>query len=126
MKILVVDDENNFCSLVTEVLSREGYEVVPFANSLRAWDYLRSEGADMAVLDVNMPGMDGIELLWRIRGDARLKDIPVLFLSVRGLTEDQVRGYNVGVDDYLPKPFPNEVLVARVKVLERRIVNRPV
>ena len=78
----------------------------------------------MAILDINMPVMDGMELLARIRADERFKTMPVLMLTVRSLTEDQVDGYDCGADDYLPKPFSNEVLLARIKTLERRILNK--
>ena len=71
-----------------------------------------------------MPEMDGIELLGRIRADEKFKGMPVLLLTIRAFAEDQVQGYDRGADDYLPKPFNSDVLVARVKVLERRILNR--
>jgi DNA-binding response OmpR family regulator len=85
---------------------------------------LQAEGADMAVLDINMPEMDGIELLGNIRSDDRFKNMPVIMLTIRAFTEDQVQGYECGADDYLTKPFSNDVLIARVKVLERRILGK--
>ncbi|MCX5784929.1 MAG: response regulator transcription factor [Elusimicrobia bacterium] len=124
MKILVADDDNTFRSLVTEVLTDAGYEPSPHENGLLAWEHLQAQGADIAVLDVNMPEMDGIQLLGHIRADERFKNMPVLLLTIRALTEDQVQGYERGADDYLTKPFSNEVLVARVKTLERRILGK--
>lgn len=124
MKILVADDDNTFRSLVNEILTDAGYEVSAHENGRLAWDYLQAEGADLAVLDINMPEMDGIELLGRIRTDEKFKNMPVLLLTIRAFTEDQVRGYDHGADDYLTKPFSNDVLVARVKVLERRILEK--
>lgn len=123
MKILVVDDDNIFRSLVQEVLEGCGYIVSAHPNGRSALDYLLSEGADIAVLDINMPELDGIALLASIRAAEGLREMPVLLLTVRGLAEDQVRGYNIGADDYLTKPFSNEMLAARVKVLERRILS---
>ena len=124
MKVLVADDDNIFRTLVTEVLTDAGYEVSAHENGRLAWEHLQAEGADLAVLDINMPEMDGIQLLGAIRSEERFKDMPVLLLTIRAFTEDQVNGYEKGADDYLTKPFDNDVLVARVKVLERRILGR--
>ena len=124
MKVLVADDDNIFRTLVTEVLTDAGCEVSAHENGRLAWEHLQAEGADLAVLDINMPEMDGIQLLGAIRSEERFKDMPVLLLTIRAFTEDQVNGYEKGADDYLTKPFDNDVLVARVKVLERRILGR--
>ncbi|HNW45623.1 MAG TPA: response regulator transcription factor [Elusimicrobiales bacterium] len=122
MKILIADDDLLFRTLVSEVLTDAGYEVSAHENGALAWESLQAEGADMAVLDVNMPEMDGIELLRHIRADDRFKAMPVLMLTIRSMVDDQVESYNDGADDYLTKPFANEVLVARMNVLERRIL----
>jgi len=122
MKILIADDDLVFRSLVSEVLMDAGYEVSAHENGRLAWEALQAEGADMAVLDINMPEMDGVELLGLIRADANFVNMPVLMLTIRSFVEDQVQGYDHGADDYLTKPFSNEVLVARLKVLERRIL----
>ena len=122
MKILIADDDLLFRTLVSEVLTDAGYEVSPHENGALAWESLQAEGADMAVLDVNMPEMDGVELLNHIRADERFRAMPVLMLAIRSMVDDQVESYNHGADDYLTKPFANEVLVARMKVLERRIL----
>ena len=122
MKILLADDDDNFRMLLSEVLEEAGFEVAAFENGQLAWEYLQAENADIVVSDVNMPEMGGFELLKLIREDARLACLPVLMMTVRSEVGDQVEGYDSGADDYLPKPFANEVLVARVKVLERRIL----
>lgn len=124
MKILVADDNDAFRALVVEILTEAGYEVAAEINGLLAWERLQADGADMAVLDVNMPEMDGFELLRNIRTDDRFKAMPVLMLTIRALADDQVQGYDTGADDYLTKPFHNDVLLARVKVLERRILKK--
>ncbi len=124
IKILVADDNTGFRVLVEELLAKAGYEPSVHEDGLLAWEALQAGGADMAILDINMPVMDGMELLARIRADERFKTMPVLMLTVRSLTEDQVDGYDCGADDYLPKPFSNEVLLARIKTLERRILNK--
>ncbi|MEI7481910.1 MAG: response regulator transcription factor [Elusimicrobiota bacterium] len=124
MKILIAEDNDVFRDLLAEVLIEAGYEVAAEMNGLLAWERLQAEGADMAVLDVNMPEMDGFELLKHIRRDGRFKKMPVLMLTVMTQAKDQVRGYETGADDYLPKPFNNDILLARMKVLERRILNK--
>ena len=124
MKVLVADDDNTFRSLVVEILTEAGYEVQAEENGLLAWNRLEAEGADLAVLDVNMPEMDGFQLLAKIRTDERFRDMPVLMLTIRAFADDQVQGYETGADDYLTKPFNSDILLARVKVLERRILKK--
>ncbi len=120
--ILVADDDQMFRELVTEVLTQGGYRVLAAQDGLAAWNLLQKKKADMAVLDLNMPNMDGLELTRKLRGDARFKDMPVLMLTIRAMIEDQVSGYDRGADDYLTKPFENKMLLARMRVLERRIL----
>ena len=122
MKVLVADDDNNFRNLVIEILTEAGYQVAAEINGRLAWERLQADGADMAVLDVNMPEMDGFQLLKNIRTDDRYKDMPVLMLTIRAFADDQVQGYDTGADDYLTKPFANDEFLARIKVLERRIL----
>ena len=124
MKILVADDDDNFRSLIVEILTAAGYSVTAEVNGLLAWERLQAEGADVVVLDINMPEMDGFEVLRHIRTDDRFKDLPVLMLTIRAFAEDQVAGYETGADDYLTKPFDTAVFLARIRVLERRILNK--
>jgi len=124
MKVLVADDDDNFRNLVIAILTEDGYEVAAEVNGRLAWENLQANGADMAVLDINMPEMDGFELLRHIRTDSRFKDMPVLMLTIRAFAEDQVTGYDTGADDYLTKPFANDVFLSRIKVLERRILKK--
>jgi len=122
--VLVVDDDEMFRDLVTEILTQGGYRVVRAQDGLAAWNLLQKgeDAVEMAVLDLNMPNMDGLELTRKIRDDARYRDLPILLLTVRAMVEDQVSGYERGADDYLTKPFDSKMLLARVKVLERRIL----
>ncbi|KAF0125210.1 MAG: transcriptional regulator [Elusimicrobia bacterium] len=120
MKILIADDDLNFRTLITAVIAEGGHTPLPEENGRLAWERLEKEGADMAVLDVNMPEMDGFELLKRIRCSPRHKGLPVLMLTIRAFAEDQVSGYDTGADDYLTKPFDNEILLARITALARR------
>ncbi|MDE2293758.1 MAG: response regulator [Elusimicrobia bacterium] len=118
--VLVADDDEMFRELVTEILTQGGYAVVRAEDGQAAWDMMQRKKVDIAVLDLNMPRMDGLELTRKIRDDAKYRDLPVLMLTVRAMVEDQVSGYERGADDYLTKPFDSKMLLARVKVLERR------
>lgn len=126
MRILVVDDDEIFRNLVKKVLLDENYEVITAENGLKGFEVIERENGniDLAILDVNMPEMDGFELLSKIRSDKRFAHIPVLMLTIREFTEDQIAGYEYGADDYIPKPFDTNILIARIKVLERRIINQ--
>lgn len=124
MKILLADDNTAFGVLATALLGGHGYEVLVRENGKEAWEALEAEGADLAILDINMPVMNGLELLAKMRGDDRFKKMPVLMLTVRSEAETQEQGYDAGADDYLPKPFSNDVLLARIKALERCILGK--
>ena len=120
--VMVVDDDSMFRELVSEILTQGGYKAVAAEDGQKAWDLMQTTTVDMAVLDLNMPNMDGLELTRKIRDDRRYKDLPILLLTVRTLVEDQVTGFERGADDYLTKPFDSKMLLARVKVLERRLI----
>ena len=123
--VLVCDDEPMFLEVVTEILKAAGYKVVPAVDGQEGWEKLQKQGADMAVLDLNMPRLDGVGLIGRIRTDARFAEMPVMLLTVRDLVEDQVSGFERGADDYVTKPFDRKMFLARLKVLERRIIGKP-
>ncbi|HCC48755.1 MAG TPA: response regulator [Elusimicrobia bacterium] len=124
MRILIAEDDDNFRTLITEVLEQAGHTPLPATNGLLAWQRLEREGADMIVTDINMPKMDGFKLLGKVRASEKHRAIPVLMLTIRAFAEDQVAGYETGADDYLTKPFDNGVFIARVNVLERRILKK--
>ena len=124
MRILLAEDDNNFRTLITELLEQAGHTPMPEPNGRVAWERLLRDGADMVVTDINMPEMDGFGLLRRIRDNDLYKGLPVLMLTVRQLAEDQVAGYETGADDYLTKPFDSDVFTARIRTLERRILKR--
>ena len=121
-KVLLAEDDPVFRELVSDILQEAGYEVLAGENGQEALDLLLTRGADMAVLDLNMPVMDGLELTRRIRSDENLKEMPILMLTVRSYVEDQITGFDRGADDYLTKPFDRKMLIARLRVLERRIL----
>ena len=123
--VLVAEDDASLRAFLTEALEEAGYRSLPCENGASAWDRLLEGGVDLAILDLNMPVLDGLELVRRVRGHQRLKDTPVLMLTIRDLLDDQVSGYEGGADDYLTKPFDADLLVAHLKVLERRLLDRP-
>jgi two-component system response regulator ChvI len=117
--IALVDDEENIRETVGFALRREGYQVEVYADGLAAWEALRERLTDVAVLDIMMPRMDGLELCRRLR---RLSEaLPIIFLTSRDEEFDRVLGLELGADDYLCKPFSMRELVARIKVLFRRL-----
>jgi DNA-binding response OmpR family regulator len=122
MKILIVDDDASFREMLEETLKNAGYEIIMAKNGLLALEKLKKEDVDMVILDVNMPKMNGFELLTKMRNDEKLKNIPVLMLTIRDFADDQERGYKTGADDYLTKPFDDHILIAKIKVLERRLI----
>jgi len=122
MRILIAEDDDNFRTLITELLEQAGYTASPEPNGRLAWERLLREGADMVVTDINMPELDGFGLLRNIRGSEAYRELPVLMLTIRQLAEDQVSGYETGADDYLTKPFDSDVFISRIKVLARRIL----
>jgi two-component system response regulator ChvI len=120
--IALVDDEESLRETVGFALRREGYRVESFADGLAAWQTFEKALPDLAILDVLMPRMDGLELCRRLR--ALSERLPILFLTSRDEEFDRVLGLELGADDYLCKPFSMRELAARVKVLLRRAAHR--
>lgn len=118
MKILIVEDEGKVSRFVERALTEQAYTVRVVANCAAARDALAETPYDAVVLDLGLPDGDGLELLrdWRASGFNE----PVLILSARDAVEDRIRGLNLGADDYLPKPFSVDELVARLRSLLRR------
>lgn len=116
-RILVVDDEPTICASISARLRAEGYAVDTEDNGLDAVRHCRENPPDLMVLDVMLPGLDGLEVCRQVQAHA---PIPVLMLTARGTETDMLVGLGVGADDYLPKPFSMRVLVARVAALLRR------
>ncbi len=116
-KVLVVDDEPPIVELVTGYLEREGWSVASAGDGLEALDAVRLLDPDVVVLDVMLPGLDGVEVCRQLRA---FSDAYVLMLTARGEEIDRIMGLTVGADDYLVKPFSPRELVARIKALLRR------
>lgn len=117
MRILVIDDDVELTSLLRELLQREGFET-DFAHDGKTGLARATQGGiDLVVLDVMLPGMDGFEVLRRLRQNTRL---PVVMLTARGEDVDRIVGLELGADDYMPKPFNPRELVARIRAVLRR------
>lgn len=118
MKVLVVDDEQAVRESLRRSLSFNGYEVCLARDGDEAMSKVRSERPDLTILDIMMPGTDGLEVCRTLRGEGFER--PILLLSARDAVSDRVSGLDAGADDYLPKPFALEELLARVRSLMRR------
>jgi two-component system alkaline phosphatase synthesis response regulator PhoP len=117
IKILIIDDEQNIINLVTAYLQREGYQVYTAMDGPGGLKSARAYKPDLIVLDVMLPGMDGIELLTQLR---RESEVYVIMLTAKSEETDKIVGLSVGADDYLTKPFSPRELVARIKAALRR------
>ena len=116
-RIALVDDDRNILASVSMLLEAEGYAVRCFTDGAAALQGLTAEPADLAVVDVKMPRMDGIELLQRLR---RRSDMPIIFLTSRDDEVDEVLGLRMGADDYIKKPFSQRLLLERIRTIFRR------
>jgi phosphate regulon transcriptional regulator PhoB len=125
-KILVVDDEPDIVEIVTYNLKKEGFAVVSASDGEEALDLIRKEHFDLAVLDLMLPGIQGIDLCKAIRENPSTERMPIIMLTAKTDESDRVLGLEMGADDYIPKPFGVRELVARVRaVLRRSAENRP-
>jgi DNA-binding response OmpR family regulator len=115
-RILVVDDEEDIRELVSYGLRREGYEVVTAPDGESALARVKERRPDLVVLDLMLPGIDGLEVCRRLRADDGTKAIPVIMLTAKVEESDVVIGLGVGADDYVTKPFSMSVLLARLDV----------
>jgi len=125
-KILVVDDEEDIIELLRFNLSREGYQVSSAASGEDALTLVRSEIPNLLLLDLMLPGIDGLEVARRLKNNSNTMKIPIVMLTAKGEEPDIVTGLELGADDYVTKPFSPRVLVARVKaVLRRKVMDLP-
>ena len=120
VKILVIDDEEAIINLVTSYLRPEGYEIYTAADGVSGLQVFRAFNPDLILLDIMLPGMDGIELLSKIR---RESDTYVIMLTAKSEEIDKIVGLSIGADDYVTKPFSPRELVARIKAAVRRMGN---
>ena len=116
-RILVVDDDEKICQILTLYLKSKGYEVATCRNGANALAAFEENKPDLVILDIMLPGMDGWEILEKLR---MISNVPVIMLTAKGDTSDRVQGLNHGADDYIVKPFDSKELVARIRAVFRR------
>jgi len=125
-RILIVDDDEDALNLIETILKRRGFELIRARSGSEALSILARSVPDLILLDVMMPGMDGNEVCRQIRADSRMADVPVLMLTARSETANQIEGLLAGADDYLVKPLTTEELVASVWSALERTASAPV
>ena len=119
-KILVVDDEEDILELIRFNLSAEGFQVICAATGEEALERAKSGAPVLILLDLMLPGMDGLEVAKRLKSQAGTREIPIVMLTAKGEEEDIVKGLEMGADDYITKPFSRKVLSARIRAVLRR------
>jgi len=122
VRILIAEDDPGSRELLQRFLTSQGHEVISSANGAEALERFEEGGADLLLLDVMMPGLDGWAVLEEVR---RRSDVPVIMVTVKDSTEDKVKGLQLGADDYITKPFDLRELKARIEAVMRRIAPGP-
>jgi len=117
-RILIVDDEERIVNFLRSKLKASGYEVLTAGNGLEGLEQAQAQEPDLIVLDLLMPKMDGLEMLKELRS---FSVVPVIILTAKGADADRIKGLQLGADDYLPKPFNPDELVARIEAVRRRL-----
>jgi DNA-binding response OmpR family regulator len=117
-RILVVDDEERILNFLTTKLKASGYEVLTAGNGVTGLEQVQAQGPDLVVLDLLMPKMGGLDMLKQLR---TFSPVPVIILTAKGADTDRIKGLQLGADDYLPKPFNPDELVARIEAIRRRL-----
>ena len=119
-KILIVEDEEKLVSNLAQKLRAEGYDVYTALDGEHGWELARQEKYDLFVLDIMLPGLDGLSLCRMIRNDIKSSEVPIIMLTARGTEVDKIVGLESGADDYIVKPFGLGEFLARVRVQMRR------
>jgi DNA-binding response OmpR family regulator len=121
-RILVVDDEERIVHFLTTKLKASGYEVLSAGDGVKGLEQVQAQEPDLIVLDLIMPRMNGLEMLKQLRS---FSTVPVIILTAKGADADRIKGLQLGADDYLPKPFNPDELVARIEAIRRRLQPAP-
>ncbi|MBW6512817.1 MAG: response regulator [Desulfuromonadaceae bacterium] len=120
-KILIIEDEEDILALIHYNLTREGYQPTGTMTGEEGLAAARNQRPDLILLDLMLPGIDGIEVCRRLRTAPETADVPIIMLTAKGEEADIIRGLEVGADDYMTKPFGSHVLLARIKSVLRRV-----
>ena len=119
-KILIVEDEESLLKLESILLATRGYRVKGVTDGLAALKEIEADRPDLVLLDIMMPGIDGFEVCRRIKENANTRDIPVVMLTAKKSSADQARGFEVGADDYLTKPFKSGRIIEAIEALLKK------
>jgi two-component system phosphate regulon response regulator PhoB len=125
-QILVVDDEEDILELVRYNLAMEGYRIICSTTGEDALSKARAERLDLIILDLMLPGIDGLEVTRKLKDNSKTRSIPIVMLTAKGEEPDIVTGLELGADDYITKPFSPRILTARVRAILRRQAAEPV
>ncbi|MDP4143638.1 MAG: response regulator transcription factor [Bacillota bacterium] len=120
-KVLIIEDEKQMAMLIQMELNHEGYKVDIENDGMQGLNRIKNEKYDLILLDLMLPGLDGIEICRRVR---EFSDVPIIMLTAKGDIADRVMGLDTGADDYLTKPFAIEELLARIRVIRRKNIQR--
>jgi DNA-binding response OmpR family regulator len=120
-RVLVVEDDPDIVELISHYLEGDGFRVEGLGNGNEALRRLKDESFDLLILDLQLPGLDGLSLCGALRRDPRTEHLPIIMLTARGDESDRIVGLEVGADDYVVKPFSPKELVARARALFRRL-----
>ena len=125
-RIVIIEDEKDVADLVEHYLRKDGYATEQFRDGEKAMLRLRAAPPDLAILDLMLPGMDGLELCRTLRADPATQRMPVIMLTAKGEETDRILGLEMGADDYVIKPFSPKELMARIKAVLRRVQDKSV
>src|SRR6202012_4363477 len=114
---LVIDDEKDLIELVRYNLEKEGFDIIAAGDGPSGMEVIRKHRPDLVVLDLMMPGMDGLAVCQQLRSDARVGRVPIIMLTAKATEADRIVGLEFGADDYITKPFSPREVVARVKAV---------
>ena len=120
-RILIIEDERGLVQSLTWYFNREGYETIAAHDGQEGLRKAQTLLPDLILLDIMLPSLDGLAICRQLRTGEQTRDIPIIMITAKSEESDQVVGYHMGADDYVTKPFPNKVLVAKVKALLRRV-----
>ncbi len=120
IRILVVEDDKDLAELIAYNLKKEGYQVDIALKGTDAISYLESQVPDLLLLDVMLPDLDGFKVAQYVRNTYDYKDLPIVFVTAKDMEQDKLKGFSLGADDYITKPFSIKELLARVKAVLRR------
>ena len=120
-KIVIVEDDRDISELVSYNLRREGYDTACLYEGGRVFAHVRRFRPDLIILDLMLPEIDGLEICRTLKNDPLTKNIPVIMLTAKGEEADVIAGLQMGADDYIPKPFSPQVLVARINAITRHL-----